>query len=821
MKKPIFRLIALCLVPACLAGCGGESAPNVPTIAPASTQVALEPAPHITLETMLSKPRAELASEAAELEKKIHRQNELRLAGQLKFALLPATRVPLAPPVWHEAHYAAERGFSVPPYLKAGVKDAPLARHLARHGDLEAATGLAENAADAGLSAFKLDRNYPLEWTRLVGLLLHHAQCTLATDNLEGAKELLALHQQLRSLLPEAAQKCALGQALLPRGLDTLQQAAQAWRKQGRAQLAEQAEQFLAKLGPAPAWQWPLAAGRAELTTQLGLHGEGHGVPAAAPLRVLDLSCLPLAHDHLDACWTFFDGTEVREVLFAYRSTLTDYEQPAQWVPHFDRLRQSKPALTATLTPGNPYVGGVVQVRFGNEKATTVPRVLGPLSLDRTFEHNRRLFAWKQSGSSIAVKEANILATLPSLVPQAPRAAVLERDASHDLLNFVRLTYPPDAKQALANVAAPIWKRHGPAQVQVDRHVALVWNDGTTKWTLTLPNDREQPVVFEATDSSGADAAQRASAARARDLADRQTRLANNRPLSRLPRSLETLSLGMKRADVERLLPGGKNALRRDIPNGLMATYAGKPTAPGDAVLRTLFARFDDAGQLAELRVRYGDHPGNRPGTLKKRLAALQAAHGPGDASPLNPALAVDLPARQGAAGGINVWQDDVTRLTCTLEAGSLELAIRHCPAAHADGAPLPDFTYLPRGAEDLLLGMPRSDVVARGAAPHEGALLLTPKADSPFDSVLVWFENELVAKVVARYRDTGAPNAAQQLPETWGRELRTVGWPWRQDFVNNVLQSWTTSDAQTRYRVFWQEDNLGTHVLAEWRSVK
>ncbi len=818
MKKTIFCLSAVLSVAMGLAGCGGNSAPNV------APQVALEPASHIALEALLKKSRAELATEAAELETKIRRQDELRLAGQLKFALLPQTRLPLAQPIWREAKHSAERGFSVPPYLSGGAKDTPLARHLARHGDVEAAAGLAESGDAAALSTFRLDRNYPLEWTRLVGLMLHHAQFTLATENVEGAKELFALHQQLRALLPQAAQRSALGQALLPRGLDTLQQAAQAWRQQGRGDLAQQTEQFLAKLGAAPAWQWPLPADRAELSRHLGLDGAGLGAAAAAPLRALDLSCLPLPHDHLDACWAFFDGQHVREALFAYRSTMVDYEQPAQWVPRLDLLGQTKPAVTATLTPGNPYVGGVVQirfgqVRFGDAKPASLPRDFGPLSLDRTFEHNRRLFAWKQSGASIAVKDAKSLGALPAMAPGAPREAVLERDADHDVLKALRQTYAPDAKQALASAAAALWQRHGPAQVHADRHVTLSWNDGVTRFTLTLPDDRERPVEFEAADSSGRDAAKRVAVARARDLVDRQARLASNQPLSRLPRNLETLPLGMARAQVERILPGGTNALRRDIPNGLMATYAGQPAGPADAVVRTLFARFDDAGRLAEVRVRYADHPGNRPGTLKKRLVALQAAHGAGETAPLNPARAADLPARK-ATGGVHVWQDDLTRLTCTLESGSLEIALRNCPAPHPEGEPLPAFAFLSRGADGIVLGMSRSDVVARGATPHEGALLLTTKADSAFDSVLVWFESDQVCRVVARYRE-GAQDPAKHLQETWGGELRAAGWPWRQDFAGNRLQSWTTHDELARYRIFWQEDNLGTHLLAEWRSVK
>ena len=812
MKKPIFGVVAALV----MAGCGRGSN-NAAKVA----QDALTPASHIDLEGLLKKSRAELATEAAELEKKIRRQDDLRHAGKLKFALLPETRVPLAQPVWRESQYSAERGFSVPPYLSAGAKDTPLARHVARHGDHEAATGLAEPGDDAALSSVKLDRNYPLEWTRLVGLLLHHAQFTLATGNLEGAKELVALHQQLRSILPDATRKSTLGQALLPRGLDTLHQAAQVWRKQGREELAAQAEQFIAKQGDVPTWQWPLPADRASLSKHLGLGGAAAAAPAAVPLRALDLSCLPMAHDHLDAAWAFFDGQAAQEVLFAFRSTMIDYQQAGQLVPHFDLLKQSKPAVSATLTPNNPYAGGVVQLRFGAAKPMPLARDFGPVSLDRTFEQNRRLFAWRHGGATVTVKDAKSLATVPSFTPQRPKEAVLERDADQDLLKALRLTHAPDPKQTLATVAAPLWQRFGASQVQADRYITLAWSDGTTRVALVLPNDIERPVLVEATDNSGRDAAKRLTAARARDQADRQARVANNQPLSRLPRNLETLSLGMKRADVERIFPGGANAFRRDIPNGLMASYPGNPTGPADTVLRTLFARFDDADQLVEVRARYADHPGNRPGTLKKRLDALQAAHGSGEATPLNAALAVDLPERKGTLGGTHVWLDDVTRMTCTLEAGSLEMTVRHCSAAHPEGEPLAAFAYLPRGAEEIVIGMPRSEVLGRGATAHEGGLVLKTKANSPFDSVLVSFDNDRAVQVVARYRNNGTASPAQQVAEAWGRDLRSVGWPWRQDSVNNLPQSWTTSDEQTRYRVFRQEDNLGNHLLVEWRAVK
>src|SRR5207247_1757149 len=117
---------------------------------------------------------------------------------------------------------------------------------------------------------------------------------------------------------------------------------------------------------------------------------------------------------------------------------------------------------------------------------------------------------------------------------------------------------------------------------------------------------------------------------------------------------------------------------------GVMAVYPGQPAAPADAVVRALFTRFDDAGRLAELRIRYADHPSNKPGTLRKKLDALQAAHGAGELMPLPTSLGIDLPARKGSAAVTHVWQDDLTLVTCTSDSGSLEITLRNCPLEHS-----------------------------------------------------------------------------------------------------------------------------------------
>jgi hypothetical protein len=326
---------------------------------------------------------------------------------------------------------------------------------------------------------------------------------------------------------------------------------------------------------------------------------------------------------------------------------------------------------------------------------------------------------------------------------------------------------------------------------------------------------------LETADSSTNSAVKRQENAATRDQADRQARLANKQPLARLPRGLESLSLGMTRADVDRMLRGGVSALRQEIAGGLMTTYSGQPKSAVDAVVRTIFARFDDAGRLAELRVRYADHPNNKPGTLRKKLDALQAAHGPGETKPLDMAWAADLPARKVAVEPIHAWNDDLTRLTCVLEPGSLEITLLDCPPSHPQGQPLPALAFLGRGPASVILGTSQKELLAKGATPYEGALLLKTDAASPFDSVLVWCEKDQATRIVARYRLDAANEPAKHLQEAWGRELSALGWPWRQDLADRVPKSWTTLDAGTRYRVFWQEDNQGTHLLAEWRALK
>src|SRR5947207_14238111 len=148
-----------------LLGCGSSPAPV--------EEAAYQPPPSrlgdtidTSLEELLTKPRAELATLVDEWITKIQVQQQGHLEGKLPFRLLPELRLPLAVPVWRTAQFSAKVGFSLPPYVAEDSKDSELALHLARFGDTEAALKLVEptdTAARSQIEACQPERNYPVE----------------------------------------------------------------------------------------------------------------------------------------------------------------------------------------------------------------------------------------------------------------------------------------------------------------------------------------------------------------------------------------------------------------------------------------------------------------------------------------------------------------------------------------------------------------------------------------------------------------------------------------------------------------------------------
>src|SRR5262249_42967684 len=157
--------------------------------------------------------------------------------------------------------------------------------HLARFGDHEAASKLADpadGALKARIDTLQYEKNYPVEWTQLVGLVLHWSELSLASGKSEGATGLVVLHRQLREVLDEKAAAGPLGSALLSFGRKALADAAGAWGgPQGKQPaLAEDIEAALKDWGTVPVAEPPLLPGapKAEVLRFLQVTSQGKTV---------------------------------------------------------------------------------------------------------------------------------------------------------------------------------------------------------------------------------------------------------------------------------------------------------------------------------------------------------------------------------------------------------------------------------------------------------------------------------------------------------------------------------------------------------------
>jgi hypothetical protein len=174
-------------------------------------------------------------------------------------------------------------------------------------------------------------------------------------------------------------------------------------------------------------------------------------------------------------------------------------------------------------------------------------------------------------------------------------------------------------------------------------------------------------------------------------------------------------------------------------------------------------------------------------------------------------------------------WQDDTTLLTCQQDGFGVELCLCDCPLAYETGVLLPPLAYLPRGPQSCALGTAKTDLLRAWKVDNpvlaNGALVLAPKAPSPFDALLVWFDKDHAVRIVARHKgkDTlSAAEAGKAVSEAWGKEVRQFGWPWRQDVAEGgAPQGWTSHDDRTRVRIFWEQGNDGVRrVFTEWRHL-
>ncbi len=799
----------------------------------------------IDLADLLKASRADLALRAEELEKTIRRQEQLRLEGKVHYTLLPQLRLPLVTPVFREAAYSSDRGFSLPPYVKVDGHDSAVAFHLARHGDLEAALKLVETGDEDSAKLMRdvaPEKAYPIEWTRLVALLLHSNQTYLAIDNKDGAKNLIAIHKQLRAVLDAKAKSGPLGAALLGKGLSTLRQAAAAWKATGRDDLATRIQAFLASAEAVPAYTVTLPRQANDLARVFGVKGGANAVFAATPGRAADLLNLYFPTDDADTCVAFCDDAKkVNEVLFTFHPFLFDYSTPVQFAGPLEELLVGRKddvtvdcprrlwdltpgTLDVTLTPRHPTLGAVVRIQLpGAAKTTELSRDFGPVHLDRSFEMNRRLAAWKARGTTLTLVNQAAIALRNPLKTRALADVIIEREPKHDLVSQIRFDFADnlkDATPAAGTIARPLLASSGRPTIAYGEagagQIDFVWTDAKTRYRLRFPYSRDKMISLEAADSSEDDSIGRGTRANEKDSRDRLERLQAKTPLTVVPRQLEGAQLGMSRVDFKKTLPRSAQLLERDIPGGVMAAFLGTPSQATDAVPREWFARFEN-DKLVELRVRYA-------GSFGKKLEGFKSKLGAPEGIVVSQANWADLPKR----GPTNLysWQDDITRLTCQLEPFGLEATLRDCPANHPVGQPLPTFAYLGRGTSHVTLGMSKADLVKLGAQPAEGnSFSVEPAEKDVYDAVLVWVDDDKVSRIVARHK-TPTPikaenQASKMVLDKWSRDSRNVGWPSRQDMSGQLLQSLASRDDATRYRLFWQEEPYGVVVLSEWKTVK
>jgi hypothetical protein len=852
-----------------VAGCGrGAVNPDVP----ADNDTRLGEKIEIDLEAWLALPRVDLAKLADERAEEVAKRQEQARSAPDSLALLPRLHPPTTVPVFRQAKYNAGLGVSLPPYVKE-APDSAVAFHLARHGDHEAALKLADSSDRAllgRLEAVKPGKNYPVEWTRLVGLVLQSAHWKLAEGHVDGATELVLLHRQLARILDSRAAGGPLGAALLPAGKLALTQAVAAWRdpKVNKPALADDVEAALKEWGPVPATVPALPPGspRADVAGLFGAPARGRAVLATTPeaaRRVGDLLTLATPDEGLRGAAAFLDAKDrLAELLLVYRSRIEAVYGEPQDLAYPLREHGYQAVADPARSPGllrQEYRGEELSyevtrvirgnvagafLRVGPVKAAPAlpfgrdPRDFGPVHLDRTFETNRVGLAPNQAGRTLLVTDKKALAGLTDALDlPAPAAAGLEREKGHDVLRHLTLTWPADLNHVSAErLLPPLWSDFGPGKLEgVDDstggYLTFTWEDGTTRLRLRLPFD-EKPPELVAEDRRGSDKLEeRLEAAVRRDREERKARLAAGKPITRLPRgfeilnervSLERLRLGQPRAEAEAALPRGTAVRRRPIPGGGSLLFRTNPPPTATYWARQLIVRFEE-DRVAEIRVLYQEGPGipeRKAPTLPETLQKDGA--GKPESVPAEWAgLWADLVKKPKAVK--SRWQDDRTVRTFQRDAGGAEVVLLDRPADRPQGVELPPLEVCPCGVERCSLGDSRDAVhSAWRTVESGGADVFRLPASSPYEFAMAWYEAGKVSRIVAghRHRPGADPKeVAAALQKAWRRDFDRLGFVCRQEGAQGaVLGRYGWHDDRTRVQTWVQDTESGPRTFTEWR---
>jgi len=825
-----------------LAGCGrGSDAPE--------EEADQDQAIKVRVDEWLGQSRGQLAELESEWAEKVqleeldlHRTRDDR-------QFLATLRLPISVPIWQEATWSAEAGISLPPYVKPGAKDAALAWHLARHGDLESAQKLSspddlEKLASLHRSLY--DRNYPVEWSRLAGRTLQWQQLRLIQGNPESAGEIASIHEQLQKIFSGKERGSPLAAMLLPMGKRTLQAARLAWEQEGQSERAQQASDALSTWGEAPSWESALNPGapRAVLDRLWGSKSEGRWVIATNPARALDLSGLPVPRKGIAAVAALFDDAEqVREIVLTYRPKLSvTLLSPADVVHDLEErgltgvkgkdaagVRQATYTLRGQtcrvlLCVANTRIGALV--RFAREgapeKTPALGRDFGGVHLDASFEQNRLRVAPDRLADVLTVTRSQSLALLrhPLGVSGLQEATVARSSDSPATARLLLKSTPEGG--AFHEVVSPLVSRLGlgtvePVNDDQGGHLAFTWEDSKTRYALRVPNSDSNGYEFEASNRSGAG---RMDAA-AFDLAQRTNRFAAGKPWTFLPRGLDPVpvALGMARPEVKKRLP---RATKESF--GLRYIFPTEPTARGSFLPRQILVRFGPDERVAELRLLLFEATAQGNPDL---LARLREKYGKTAESPSR--WAGLRPGEVALTGSRSRWLDDRTIMTFERAASGAEWVLRDRPQDQPEGVALPLLSFCPRGVPGCQLGE-RREVILRGwkgavqRKEEDDPLVLVPGAAGEIEALFVWFERDKAVRILARHAQSGDRppqfgDRVKALDAAWGRLLATVGCWMIRDADDAGVKGYGWLDERTALRLFWQGDQGTPRLFTEWRE--
>lgn len=882
------RLVGICLLLAAGACSSGnkEASP-----APASEAIEIP-----QLAALVDSPRKDLHDKCETDLTLLKTRNEKRQKTELKFQM--EVPVPVVVPVFQKTAFDADLGISVPAYgtdPKALRGDEDVAMQYARFGDVKGAETLAPTLKGK-LEKYSLGRNYPIEWTRYVALEFQNMINRAAEGSPEALRNVVKLHTQVQDILKDdKAKQSMLGQTLLPLGRRAVLACAESTRVRNDAlpkrdaslsALVADAETAANGWGTMMPPTIAFEGTKDQWIKKLAIKNPtpGRVLLCDPPDRGFDLLELPFPRDDAEALLLFFADKNgpLEEVTVVYTSGILSAHSKAASLAGLladsvplqsgesddDRIarqswKQTGPMVCDTrLLNADAPVGGWVRIYREPANRPTVPRALGPVTLDWSFETNRLHVAPDQRSPAAGTNELvlsrpeELAAIGKTTLPESAKLpegklknVVLSKlEISRALLRQALFRYDGDAR--IVPLMLPYWSQLGPSDWDTEADplpcVVGYWQGPHTRLAVRVPYTKRDAeiVLTDPRDLQKAD--ERVRTAIQTENVDRQARLREGKPWVRLPRKIDvpalgqTLNyeLGVTRDGAEKQIARSDEIVIITRDDVTIVTNAGQASAAQPYVARQWmmhFKREKDGEKLTWLRVRFESGSGGSQTWPADLLQSYQKAGGITTSRPYRLAYLFGEEGRFVSQS--EYWRDDLTEIEFVRDpSGGVEVTLASRPEDDPSAVAaryLP--AYLPRGPyPNVALGTSATDLEAMKVRPTDknpNEYHILPGAKEPWDHlVLTTNENNRVVSIVARHR-AEAGKAAPSLPEIsqallaqWGKQLRLIGWPNRSTRTPESPANYNTFtwlDAATRYKLSWSLDEKGRRTLvSEWRDV-